>query len=249
MSCSFGCSPRTRRSGRGISPPPNVDWMRRGASVPVRQVNSSTCSCSSTPLISPSDAARSNRPTVVSIAWPDSWTRWGSSGSCSTALIEINRASLLLAEGKAAKAREALVAAMRTMTSRPDRPDLATPAELLARLYHLEGDALRAAAALGLSEAIRGAFDRGNPALRELVGLLTEELGEQAYTAAYSETPDCPNRMPCGGWWSRRRLSACDRRASPVGRTPPPRRPSTPARRAVVRRPGRRSTAPAACSP
>lgn len=115
-------------------------------------------------------------------------------------LIEINRASLLLAEGKAAKAREALVAAMRTMTSRPDRPDLATPAELLARLYHLEGDALRAAAALGLSEAIRGAFDRGNPALRELVGLLTEELGEQAYTAAYSETarlskPDAVRRL------------------------------------------------------
>ena len=70
----------------------------------------------------------------------------------------------------------------------------------MARLYHLEGDALRAAAALGLSEAIRGAFDRGNPALRELVGLLTEELGEQAYTAAYSETarlskPDAVRRL------------------------------------------------------
>nr|WP_246257012.1 BTAD domain-containing putative transcriptional regulator [Amycolatopsis anabasis] len=101
--------------------------------------------------------------------------------------IATARASLLLSEGDLAGARAELPTAIRVASERRDMPDTAVPVENAARLFRLEGDFLAAARTLGMSESIRGAFDRGNPELRELIGELIAELGEPAYRAAYRE--------------------------------------------------------------
>ncbi|WP_410652325.1 BTAD domain-containing putative transcriptional regulator [Amycolatopsis sp. cmx-4-54] len=61
----------------------------------------------------------------------------------------------------------------------------APAAQQLARLLFLEDDPVGAATALGLSQAVRGAFDHGDPELRELVADLTRQLGERGYTDAF----------------------------------------------------------------
>ncbi|SHG27103.1 BTAD domain-containing putative transcriptional regulator [Streptoalloteichus hindustanus] len=68
----------------------------------------------------------------------------------------------------------------------------APAAELLARLLAQTGDATGAATALGMSQVIRGAFDHGNPELRDLVADLTTQLGATAYAQAYDRGAAMP---------------------------------------------------------
>ncbi|MEU5846215.1 BTAD domain-containing putative transcriptional regulator [Saccharopolyspora shandongensis] len=70
--------------------------------------------------------------------------------------------------------------------------DVAPVAEHLARLLHLEGDPVGAATALGMSQTIRGAFDRGEPELRELATELARLLGQAEYDEAYRRGAEMP---------------------------------------------------------
>ncbi|MFF3444231.1 hypothetical protein [Streptosporangium sp. NPDC002721] len=63
--------------------------------------------------------------------------------------------------------------------------DAPLAAQLLARLLSLEDDPAGAATALGLSQAIRGAFDHGDTELRRLSETLTKSLGRTDYHSAY----------------------------------------------------------------
>lgn len=92
------------------------------------------------------------------------------------------RMSLSLTAGDVVRARELLPAAIRAAQAVGDP---ASAAQQLAQLRHLEADPVGAATALGMSEALRGAFDEGDPELRELVVELTRQLGRPAYEAAY----------------------------------------------------------------
>ncbi|MEV0033962.1 BTAD domain-containing putative transcriptional regulator [Nocardia sp. NPDC050793] len=108
----------------------------------------------------------------------------GQSGVELTAAVLIApvRASIRLDTG-AATAREPLPIVVATGNA---ARDLAAPAaELLARSLAQEGDATGAATALGMSQVIRGTFDRGDPELRALVGDLTARLGADAYALAF----------------------------------------------------------------
>ncbi|WP_433269186.1 BTAD domain-containing putative transcriptional regulator [Actinosynnema sp. CS-041913] len=92
------------------------------------------------------------------------------------------RMALRLATGDATRARELLPAAI---TAAQAAGDPASAAQQLARLLFLEADLSGAANALGMSEAIRGVFDNGDPELRELAAELTRQLGRHDYEAAY----------------------------------------------------------------
>ncbi|MBA9004218.1 BTAD domain-containing putative transcriptional regulator [Thermomonospora cellulosilytica] len=77
--------------------------------------------------------------------------------------------------------------------------DMAAPAaELLARLLAREGDAAGAATALGMSQVIRGTFDRGDPELRELIDDLTARLGATAYAQAFDRGAGMPRAEALG---------------------------------------------------
>ncbi|MFD9946756.1 ATP-binding protein [Nonomuraea sp. NPDC059023] len=97
-------------------------------------------------------------------------------------LVAPARLANLLAAGRMEAARELFPAAVQTCLN---ERAAATAAELLARLLLLEGDAYGAATALGLSQAIRGAFDRGEPELAALAAELTDRLGAPRYEQAY----------------------------------------------------------------
>ena len=77
--------------------------------------------------------------------------------------------------------------------------DAPSAAHLLARLLFLEGDPAGATTALGLSQAIRRAFDHGDTELRCLAEVLAERLGRTDYDSAYQQgaRPD-PTRGGCG---------------------------------------------------
>ncbi|MFD4195754.1 BTAD domain-containing putative transcriptional regulator [Amycolatopsis thermoflava] len=100
-------------------------------------------------------------------------------------LVAVAGASLLVAEGRPAEAWALLEAPLRSSSERRDLPDVAKAATVVARAFHAEGDAEQAAWALGLSAAIRGVFDSGDPELRAVVAALREALGADAYEAAY----------------------------------------------------------------
>ncbi|MFC5054122.1 BTAD domain-containing putative transcriptional regulator [Saccharothrix xinjiangensis] len=103
--------------------------------------------------------------------------------------IALARVANRLSAGDTARARDLLPGAVRAAFA---HRDVAPVAEQLARLLHAEGDVVGAATALGLSQTIRGAFDRGEPELRELVAALARQLGRTEYDRAYrqgSETP------------------------------------------------------------
>ncbi|MCE7010944.1 winged helix-turn-helix domain-containing protein [Kibdelosporangium philippinense] len=72
--------------------------------------------------------------------------------------------------------------------------DLPMAAQSLARLRYLEGDLTGAATALGMSEAIRGVFDKGDPELRDLVADLVNHLGQDAYDQAYGQGAQMPRQ-------------------------------------------------------
>lgn len=90
------------------------------------------------------------------------------------------RLALRLSEGGPARALLPAALAAAVANGEP-----ATAAQLLARLRHQEGDHPGAATALGLSQALRGSFDHGDPELRSLIAQLTAGLGETAYHQAF----------------------------------------------------------------
>jgi predicted ATPase/DNA-binding SARP family transcriptional activator len=100
-------------------------------------------------------------------------------------LIVSTRMENRLAEGDAVRARALLPEAAGGLLGQGAGAGLAWVAELLGGLLALEGDARGAAESLGMSEVMRGAFDEGEPELRELVERLTARLGEDGYRAAY----------------------------------------------------------------
>ncbi|SFJ86534.1 Predicted ATPase [Streptosporangium canum] len=97
------------------------------------------------------------------------------------------RVANLLAAGDAVRARELLPRAVRAAQANMDAP---SAAQLLARLLLLQGDPAGAATALGLSQAIRGAFDHGDTELRSLAEVLAERLGRTGYDTAYRRGAD-----------------------------------------------------------
>ncbi|MEV0622806.1 BTAD domain-containing putative transcriptional regulator [Nonomuraea sp. NPDC050404] len=97
-------------------------------------------------------------------------------------LVAPARVANLLAIGAVAEARRRFPGAARAAIA---GRDVASAAELLARLLAGEGDPAGAATALGMSRAIRGAFDEGDPELRDLVAGLVERLGAPGYDEAY----------------------------------------------------------------
>ncbi|MBC3986883.1 AfsR/SARP family transcriptional regulator [Streptomyces sp. AC536] len=70
--------------------------------------------------------------------------------------------------------------------------DTAPAAQHLAALLLLEGDPAGAATALGMSQSIRGAYDEGDPELRELATELARRLGPKEYAAAFGRGADMP---------------------------------------------------------
>ncbi|PZG50493.1 hypothetical protein C1I98_10335 [Spongiactinospora gelatinilytica] len=105
------------------------------------------------------------------------------------ARLVLARMANLVARGDALRARELRLRSVRAASAHLD-PALA--AELQAGLARLEGDPRRAAVMLGMSQAVRGAFDHGDALLRSLVTRLTKELGQAGYEQAYragAETP------------------------------------------------------------
>lgn len=97
-----------------------------------------------------------------------------------------------LAEGTAGPARELLERAAPVWFADHRADGLAWGAELLGGLLALEGDPVRAATALGMSEVIRGAFDRGDPELGALTASLTERLGADGCQAAFRAGAQLP---------------------------------------------------------
>lgn len=101
-------------------------------------------------------------------------------------------AALAVSEGDIAEARARLPVALRSTVGRKDMSDAAKVTEVAALLFRLEGRPERAAWALGVSQSLRGVFDRGDPELRELIAELRTELGEQGYTDAYRQGASLP---------------------------------------------------------
>lgn len=107
-------------------------------------------------------------------------------------MLTMITASLLITEGRPGPARDSLAESLRMSTDRRDMPNVARAAEIGGRLFALEGEPELAALTLGLSEAIRGAFDAGDPELAALVADLTGELTAGAYQAAYDRGAALP---------------------------------------------------------
>ncbi|GHF74540.1 putative ATPase/DNA-binding SARP family transcriptional activator [Amycolatopsis bartoniae] len=99
--------------------------------------------------------------------------------------VSMFAASLAVSEGDAATARERLPVAVSSSGERRDMPDVAIAAQVGARLLALEGKFERSAWTLGVSRAARGAFDEGDPELRELVVKLKEALGDKGFQDAF----------------------------------------------------------------
>ncbi|GAA3205208.1 ATP-binding protein [Dactylosporangium siamense] len=100
-------------------------------------------------------------------------------------LIDGTRLMNRLAARDAAGARDLLPRAVRPNITRNQSNGLAWAAEQVGELLALEDRPVDAATVLGWSEAIRGAFDHGEPALRVLVAGLVGRLGEDGYRDAY----------------------------------------------------------------
>ncbi|MGN9843515.1 BTAD domain-containing putative transcriptional regulator [Nonomuraea sp. H19] len=91
----------------------------------------------------------------------------------------------------AKRARDLLPDVVRTAAG---QHDLAAAAQRLATLLSLEGDPGGAATTLGMSQAIRGAFDHGDPEVRELAAALSVRLGPAVYDAAYQRGTRLPRQ-------------------------------------------------------
>ncbi|RSM72339.1 AfsR/SARP family transcriptional regulator [Kibdelosporangium aridum] len=106
-------------------------------------------------------------------------------------MIASPRMANRLAAGDAAGAR-ALLPLMISAAS--VHRDLPSAAQRLAALLFLEGDLAGAATMLGMSEAIRGIFDDGDPELCELASGLVSRLGQAEYDEAYRSGADMPRQ-------------------------------------------------------
>ncbi|MEV0090098.1 BTAD domain-containing putative transcriptional regulator [Streptomyces sp. NPDC050738] len=102
-------------------------------------------------------------------------------------LIVSTRMENRLAAGDATGARALLPEAAGGLLAQGAGAGLAWVAELLGGLLALEDDPAGAARSLGMSQVMRGAFDAGEPEMRELAGRLTGRLGEGEYAAAFAE--------------------------------------------------------------
>ncbi|MEV4895076.1 BTAD domain-containing putative transcriptional regulator [Nonomuraea sp. NPDC055795] len=107
---------------------------------------------------------------------------WSLPAEASQSLLLPARMANLLTAGDTARARAMLPSAVRAAQA---NMDLAPAAEFLARLLSLEGDPAGAATALGMSEVIRGTFDRGDRELGAFAAGLVERLGRTGYARAY----------------------------------------------------------------
>ncbi|MCG5215820.1 BTAD domain-containing putative transcriptional regulator [Streptosporangium sp. KLBMP 9127] len=105
-------------------------------------------------------------------------------------VLRVRMANLLTA-GDAKRARDLLPDIVRTAAA---QRDLALEAQQLARLLYLEGEPGGAATALGMSQAVRGTFDHGDPELRELAASLAERLGSAEYDRAYQRGAQVPRQ-------------------------------------------------------
>ncbi|WP_243716414.1 BTAD domain-containing putative transcriptional regulator [Actinomadura sp. KC345] len=88
-----------------------------------------------------------------------------------------------------ARARELLPRVVRAAIASRHVPPVA---ELTARMRRLEGDLTGAAIALGMSQAVRGAFDHGDAELREIAADLAGRLGRDAYEEAFHQGARMP---------------------------------------------------------
>ncbi|MFC7218082.1 BTAD domain-containing putative transcriptional regulator [Streptomyces polyrhachis] len=100
-------------------------------------------------------------------------------------LIVSTRVENRLAQGDAAGARLLLPEAAGALFGQGAGAALAWVAELLGGLRALEGNPQEGARALGMSQVMRGAFDRGEPEWRELIERIVAELGEEGFRTAY----------------------------------------------------------------
>ncbi|ADD41337.1 BTAD domain-containing putative transcriptional regulator [Stackebrandtia nassauensis] len=105
------------------------------------------------------------------------------------ALGALPRMSIRLSAGDTRGARRLFPGALAAATGMLELP---SAAELLARLLAAEDAPLAAARALGWSQAIRGAFDRGNPELASLTDRLRDRLGDNAFQSAFDEASATP---------------------------------------------------------
>ncbi|GAA2229857.1 BTAD domain-containing putative transcriptional regulator [Streptomyces nogalater] len=101
------------------------------------------------------------------------------------------RVANLLAAGDAVRARELLPRAVRGAFA---QRDAAPAAQQLAGVLLAEGDPAGAATALGMSEVVRGAFDAGDPELRERAAELARRLGRAGYAEAYGRGAAMPRQ-------------------------------------------------------
>ncbi|MET9490190.1 BTAD domain-containing putative transcriptional regulator [Nocardia sp. NPDC006630] len=110
--------------------------------------------------------------------------------------IAVARMANRLAEGAAAQARTLLPEIIESSFVNGDvaavTQAVANTTELLAKLQLLENDPPSAAATLGMTEAIRGAFDNGEPELRTLITELVNRLGDEPFHAAYLQGSHLP---------------------------------------------------------
>ncbi|MBW5481189.1 ATP-binding protein, partial [Streptomyces bambusae] len=102
-------------------------------------------------------------------------------------LVVSTRVENRLAEGDAARARALLPEAAGALFGQGAGAALAWVAELLGSLRTLEGAPEEGARSLGMSQVMRGAFDRGEPEWRELIDRIVATLGEEGFTTAYEE--------------------------------------------------------------
>ncbi|MFE5629739.1 BTAD domain-containing putative transcriptional regulator [Streptomyces sp. NPDC056543] len=109
-------------------------------------------------------------------------------------IITAGRMANLITRGAPEEARALLPRAVRGYVARGDNNGITWVAEQRALLVALEGDQAGAATALGMTRAIRGAFDFGDPELRALSAGLTETLGETAYAEAYERGATLPRQ-------------------------------------------------------
>ncbi|MDF9816192.1 BTAD domain-containing putative transcriptional regulator [Streptomyces sp. SPB162] len=102
-------------------------------------------------------------------------------------LIVSTRVENRLAEGDAVRARALLPEAAGALFGQGAGAALAWVAELLGGLRTLEGAPEEGARSLGMSQVMRGAFDRGEPEWRELIDRIVATLGEARFEKAYEE--------------------------------------------------------------
>lgn len=100
-------------------------------------------------------------------------------------LIVSTRVENRLAEGDAVRARALLPEAAGALFGQGAGAALAWVAELLGGLRALEGAPEEGAKSLGMSQVMRGAFDRGEPEWRELIDRIVATLGEDGFEKAY----------------------------------------------------------------